>query len=85
MPPLVMNFIACAFFLDWERDDPEREEAHEEFKTALVHEFSNMYGTEVDSIKSWRGLCLALEIVPLPDRINEAKKVCVIDVIPRSI
>ena len=64
----------CDFF-GWERDDTEREEAHEDFKTALVQQFNSFYGTEVDDIKSWRGLSLALDIFPLPEDLEEAKKV----------
>ena len=64
----------CDFF-DWDRDDPERKEAHEDFKTAMVQQFNSLYGTEIDDIKSWRGLSLALDIFPLPDDISRAKKV----------
>lgn len=64
----------CNFF-DWANNEPERKEAHDNFKTALVQQFNSLYGTEVDDIKSWRGLCLALDIFPLPDDPNEAKEV----------
>lgn len=64
----------CDFF-DWERDDPERDEAYDSFKTAMVQRFNSLYGTEVDDIQSWRGLSLALDIFPLPDDISGAKKV----------
>ena len=66
---------------DWDRDDPERAEAHEEFKEALVKQFNSLYGTEVDSIESWRGLSLALNIVPLPENVKEAKEVSLL--VPR--
>ena len=64
----------CDFF-DWDRDDLGREEAHDDFKTALVQQFNSLFGTEVDDIESWRGICVALGISPLPDDLNEAKKV----------
>jgi len=64
----------CDFF-DWDRNDPERAEAHDGFKTALVQQFNSLYGTEVDDIESWRGLSLALDIVPLPNNLKEAKEV----------
>lgn len=62
-------------FLDWDRDDPEREEAHDSFKTAMVQQFNSLYGTEVEDIESWRGLSLALDVFPLPDDVGKAKKV----------
>ena len=70
-----LEFYRLCDFSDWDRDDPEREEAHEKFKTAMVQQFNSMYGTEIDDIKSWRGLALALGIFPLPNDISRAKKV----------
>ena len=64
----------CDFF-GWDRDDPEREEAHESFKKALVLQFNSLYGTEVDDLQSRRGLFLALENFPLPEDLKKAKKV----------
>ena len=60
---------------DWDKNDRERREAHDDFKTALVQQFNSLYGTEVDDIVSWRGLCLALEIFPLPEDVETAKQV----------
>ena len=64
----------CDMF-DWDREGPERKEAHDRFKTALVKQFNSFYGTEVNDIESWRGLSLALEIFPLPSDVGEAKRV----------
>ena len=72
------EFYRMCDFFDWDRDDLERAEAHDEFKTALVKQFNTLYGTEVDSIESWRGLSVALGIWPLPENVNEAKKVSLI-------
>ena len=58
----------CDFF-------DEREEAHDSFKTAMVQQFNSLYGTEVEDIKSWRVLSLALNVFPLPDDVGKAKKV----------
>ncbi len=66
----------CDFF-EWNRDDPEREEAHDNFKTAMVQQFNGLYGTEIDDIESWRGLALAVDIFPPPEEINRAKKVSI--------
>ena len=64
----------CDFF-EWDRSDPERIQAHEDFKTALVHQFNGTYGIDVDDMEPWLGLCLALEISPLPDSVKDAQKV----------
>jgi len=55
------EFYRMCDHFDWYRHDRERAEAHEDFKTALVQQFNTLYGTEVDDIAAWRGLCLALE------------------------
>lgn len=60
---------------DWNREDPERQQAHDDFKIALVQQFNTLYGTEVEDIHAWRGLCLALEIFPLPEDVNKSKEV----------
>ena len=73
--PSSQEFYRMCNFFRWDREDPEREAAHDGFKTALVRQFNSLYGTEVDDIESWRGLSLALEIYPLPDDLKKAKKV----------
>lgn len=68
------EFYRLCDFFDWDRDDPEREDAHDIFKTALVQQFNSLYGTEVDDIESWRELSLALDIVPLPDDLRRSRR-----------
>jgi hypothetical protein len=58
----------------WDKD--AREEAREGFKNALVQEFNKMYGTDVNDIGSWQGLCRVLGIAPVPDKLNECREVC---------
>ena len=74
--PSSQEFYRMCDFFDWDRGDPERIQAHDDFKTALVHQFNGIYGTDVNNIASWRRLCLALEITPLPDNVKNAQKVC---------
>lgn len=57
-------------------DEDAREEAREGFKNALVQEFNKMYGTDVNDIGSWQGLCRVLGIAPVPDKLNECREVC---------
>ena len=73
--PCTQEFYRMCDFFDWDREDPDRQDAHDGFKTALVKQFNSLYGTEVDDIKSWRGLCLALDILPLPEDVTDAKEV----------
>lgn len=73
--PSTDEFYRMCDFFDWEREDSEREEAHDAFKKALVLQFNELYGTDVDDIESWRGLCRVLDILPLPENLGKAKKV----------
>lgn len=60
-------------------DEDDREEARKGFKDALVQEFNMMYGTDVNDIGSWQGLCHVLGIAPVPDKLNECREVCPIE------
>lgn len=64
----------CDFF-DWDRDDSEREETHDSFKTALMLQFNSLYEIKVDDFQSWQKLSLTLEIFPLSENLKKAKKV----------
>ena len=68
------EFYRLCDFHEWDRNDPERKEAHQKFKAALADDFNHQYGTDVNDLTSWRGLCVALDIVPSPDNIAEAKQ-----------
>ena len=67
----------CDYF-EWDHGDQEREEAYKAFKDALVLEFNDLYGRDVDDIESWRGLCVALEW-PVPKTLSAAKEVRSLD------
>ena len=67
----------CDYF-GWESEDDEKREAFGAFKDALVLEFNHLYGSDIDNIKSWRGLCFALKEPP-PQSPSAAKKVGSLD------
>ena len=70
-----LEFYRMCDFFNWDRDCCERQEAHEDFKTALVHRFNGVYGTDVNDIEAWRRLYVALDISPLPDNVKNAQQV----------
>ena len=76
--PSSQEFYRMCDFFTWDRDDPEREAAHECFKTALVQQFNSVYGTDVNDVESWHKLCLALNLEPLPEGLSAMRKVGVI-------
>ncbi|KAF4571154.1 hypothetical protein EYR36_008482 [Pleurotus pulmonarius] len=69
----ILEFYRLCDFYSWDRDDPERKEAHEAFKDALVKEFNDIYGTDENDIESWHKICTVLDIDPLPGTLQEAR------------
>ena len=61
----------CDYF-QWEKDNRDRKDAHDDFKTALVQQFNTVYGTDDTRLETWQGLCRALNVDPLPTNATEA-------------
>ena len=72
--PLVREFYRMCGHFAWDRDSADKKEASLAFKTAMVHEFNTLYGTDVNDIESWRKLCLAVDITP-PEGLQACRKV----------
>lgn len=62
----------CAFYR-WNRDDDERESAHNLLKDAMTQQFNSIYGTDADDINSWQNLCRVLRIFPIPDKLRACR------------
>ncbi|KAI9567956.1 hypothetical protein HD554DRAFT_1997180, partial [Boletus coccyginus] len=58
----------------WEKDDPERKEAHRKFKDALVRQFNFAYGTDVNSLVNWQNLCHVVRIDPVPNDLHACRE-----------
>ncbi|KAJ7679165.1 hypothetical protein DFH06DRAFT_1465341 [Mycena polygramma] len=48
-------------------------EAYDGYNRALGLTFSQEYGDDVDSLENWQGLCRAVEIVPIPETLEECE------------
>ncbi|EIW80135.1 hypothetical protein CONPUDRAFT_105062 [Coniophora puteana RWD-64-598 SS2] len=59
--------------MEWDRYDPEREEAREQFKDALTQQFSVMYGEDENELAAWQSLCEAVELDGVPDNLDECR------------
>jgi hypothetical protein len=57
-------------------DKGDRKEARKRFKDAGVLEFNKIYGTDVNDVGSWQGLCRVVGIAPVPDKLKECREVC---------
>ncbi|KAG1867058.1 hypothetical protein C8R48DRAFT_833139 [Suillus tomentosus] len=75
----------------WDRDDKEREKAHNDFKNALVRQFNEIYGTDVNDLTSWHNLCQIVRISPIPDTLKlcreavKATHVNIVDLVDTNV
>lgn len=69
------EFRRLCSFNAWDRY--EKEDARNQYKKALIHEFNLSYGTDVDALESWQLLCTYIGIDPLPDTLEGCKRVCI--------
>jgi hypothetical protein len=69
------EFYRLCDYFHWDRDDPDRQDAHAEFKDALVKQFNVNFGTNADDLTSWQGLCASLYVNPIPDELAACRKV----------
>jgi hypothetical protein len=60
-------------FSGWGRRGDGKDDAHTQFKTAMVLKFIEPYGTE--DIECWHEFCIAVGICPLPRIITSYKTV----------
>ncbi|KAG9238508.1 hypothetical protein BJ875DRAFT_502020 [Amylocarpus encephaloides] len=44
------------------------------FKSAVVQQFNNLYGSGVEDLHSWQNLCHVLNIKSVPDRLKECRE-----------
>lgn len=59
----------------WDRENKEREQASRDFKDALVKQFNDIYGTDVNDLTSWRTLCQIVHVSPIPDTLESCREV----------
>ncbi|KAH9066260.1 hypothetical protein EDB87DRAFT_1554056 [Lactarius vividus] len=69
----VIEFDRLCKTYQWERDDPERKAAREEFQYAMKMEFDDLYGSDEKDIENWHKLCYVLRIDPAPDTLQECR------------
>lgn len=60
--------------LGWDCEDAEREQAHRNFKDALVKQFNEIYGMDEDDLGKWQNLCHIVDIYPIPDELEACRE-----------
>ena len=59
----------------WKDGSKSEKKARTKFRTALVKQFNFSYGTDETSLDNWRRLCAYLGFFPLPNTIEDCRKV----------
>lgn len=59
----------------WDNDDYEMREARRKFKSAMVQQFNDLYGTDKEDLISWQKLCHILNIEPVPEELKKCREV----------
>ena len=60
---------------EWDSDDYEMREARRNFKSAMVQQFNDLYGTDEEDLNSSQNLCHILNIEPVPEGLKQCRNV----------
>lgn len=69
------EFSRLCRHMGWERDDPDREAAWQQYTSAMAMQFEERYGRELDDLSGLQRLCLRIGVEPIPEELEEAKEV----------
>lgn len=69
------NFERLCKVSGWEAKSPAHADARNGFNDALVQQFNFLYGVDGKDLATWHNLCATIGIEPVPDTIDECRKV----------
>lgn len=69
------NFARLCKASGWVGNSSARTHARQGFKDALVQQFNFLYGVNGNDLAAWHHLCDAIDIQPVPDTVEECRKV----------
>jgi hypothetical protein len=75
--PIWTEFNRMCDAFEWDSEDYEMREARRQFKSAMVQQFNDLYGTDEEDLNSWQNLCRILNIDPVPEGLKECRKVSI--------
>ncbi|KAF7967139.1 hypothetical protein HWV62_5006 [Athelia sp. TMB] len=59
----------------WNMEGEKQQEAREALKDAMVMQFNQYYGTDIEDINNWQILCQVLGISPIPQELQACREV----------
>lgn len=79
------NFRTMCRVVGLTQDSLEKKQAKQAFDDALTMEFNNAFGTEENSLESWKSLCERIKIDPIPDSLEECREVFILNIFRVSL
>lgn len=73
--PVMTEFYRMCDFFRWRKDDQQKNAARQGVRDAIALTFNELYGTDLDDLNSWQGLCRAVHINSIPDDLQKCQKV----------
>lgn len=73
--PIMVQFYTMCALLQWNADDPEREDAIVGLHGAVANTFDMIYGTDVDDLSAWQKLHMSLYDGPAPRTLQDCRDV----------
>lgn len=77
------NFARLRRVFQWDKNSTTLAAVRVDFKDALVQQFNFIYGSDND-LGAWQNLCSAIDITPVPDDLDECKRVSLICIVDRG-
>ena len=59
----------------WDSKEYEMRGARRKFKSAMVQQFNDLYGTDEEHLLSWQKLFHVLNIEPVPEELKKCRQV----------
>lgn len=70
---LIKEFMRLCREKQW--SPKERYNTKEDLRDAMVERFNEIYGTDENDLEAWKKLCRHVHVDPIPDTLDECKKV----------
>jgi len=69
------EFYRLCDLCGWDKEDQQKQVAKQGFQDALIMQFNDSYGTDVDDLTKWQALCAKLGMDPVPENLNACREV----------
>jgi hypothetical protein len=69
------QFYALRDYFGWEPQSEQLRREADDLRSAIVHEFNHIYGTDENDLVAWQTLCREVRVSPIPSTIPDCRRV----------